>query len=193
MYSVEVDRNHTVVATGGLVAHNCFPKDSRALLKIAHDAGYHFDLLDGVIAVNEEQFDRVADKIRVAAGGDLTDATIAVWGLTFKARTDDLRDSPSLAIIKRLLAAGATVQAFDPTVDGPKPGLPDTISIADSPYSACNGAQVLAVLTEWDDFRWLDIAQVAAAMTGRAVVDARNLLDRNDWRRADFDYQGIGR
>jgi UDPglucose 6-dehydrogenase len=172
---------------------SCFPKDSRALLKIAHDAGYHFDLLDGVIAVNEEQFERVADKIRVAAGGDLTDATIAVWGLTFKARTDDLRDSPSLAIIERLVAAGATVQAFDPTVAGPKPGLPDTISIADSPYTACNGAQVLAVLTEWDDFRWLDIAQVAAAMPGRAVVDARNLLDRNEWRRADFDYQGIGR
>jgi UDPglucose 6-dehydrogenase len=193
VYSVEVDRNHTVVATGGLVAHNCFPKDSRALLKIAHDAGYHFDLLDGVIAVNEEQFDRVAEKIRVAAGGDLTDATIAVWGLTFKARTDDLRDSPSLAIIKRLLTAGATVQAFDPTVDGPKPGLPAAISIADNPYTACNGAQVLAVLTEWDDFRWLDIAQVAAAMTGRAVVDARNLLERNEWRRAGFDYQGIGR
>ena len=193
VYSVEVDRNHTVVATGGLVAHNCFPKDSRALLKIAHDAGYHFDLLDGVIAVNEEQFDRVADKIRVAAGGDLSNATIAIWGLTFKARTDDLRDSPSLAIIERLVAAGATVQAFDPTVHGPKPGLSDAISIADSPYTACNGAQVLAVLTEWDDFRWLDIAQVAPAMTGRAVVDARNLLDRNEWRRADFDYQGIGR
>ncbi len=162
-------------------------------MKIARDAGYHFDLLDGVIAVNEEQFERVTDKIRVAAGGDLSTATIAVWGLTFKARTDDLRDSPSLAIVKRLVAAGATVQAFDPTVDGPKPGLPADITIADNPYSACEGADVLAVLTEWDDFRWLDIAQVAATMTGRAVVDARNLLERNEWRRADFDYQGIGR
>ena len=193
VYSVEVDRNHTIVATGGLVAHNCFPKDSRALLKIAHDAGYHFDLLDGVIAVNEEQFERVTDKIRVAVGGDLRSATIAVWGLTFKARTDDLRDSPSLAIVKRLIAAGARVQAFDPTVDGPKPGLPADITIADTAYSACKGADVLAVLTEWDDFRWLDIGQVSAAMTGRAVVDARNLLERNEWRRADFDYQGIGR
>ncbi|MDP9463435.1 MAG: hypothetical protein M3P52_02330, partial [Actinomycetota bacterium] len=193
VYSVEIDRNHTVIATGGLVAHNCFPKDSRALLKIAHDAGYHFDLLDGVIAVNEEQFDRVADKIRVAAGGDLSNATVAVWGLTFKARTDDLRDSPSLAIITRLIYAGATVRAYDPTVAGPKPGVPAGITIAESAYSACNGAHVLAVLTEWDEFRWLDIAQVAGAMTGRAVVDARNLLDRNDWRRAAFDYQGIGR
>ena len=193
VYSVEVDRNHTVVVTGGLVAHNCFPKDSRALLKIARDAGYHFDLLDGVIAINEEQFERVTDKIRVAAGGDLSGVTVAVWGLTFKARTDDLRDSPSLAIIKRLVAAGATVQAFDPTVAGPKPGLPTDITIADDAYAACNGADVLAVLTEWDDFRWLDITRVKGAMKGRAIVDARNLLERNDWRRASFDYQGIGR
>jgi UDPglucose 6-dehydrogenase len=172
---------------------SCFPKDSRALLKIAREAGYQFDLLDGVIAVNDEQFDRVADKIRVAAGGDLSKATIAVWGLTFKARTDDLRDSPSLAIIKRLVAAGATVQGYDPTVEGPKPGVPAEVAIADSAYSACSGAHALAVLTEWDEFRWLDIAKVAEAMTGRAIVDARNLLDRSDWRKAGFDYQGIGR
>ena len=193
VFSVEVGRNHTVVTTGGLVAHNCFPKDSRALLKIAREAGYQFDLLDGVITINEEQFQRVTDKIRVAAGGDLSNATVAVWGLTFKARTDDLRDSPSLAIIQRLVAAGATVQAYDPTVDGPKPGLPTDITIANTAYTACKGADVLAVLTEWDEFRWLDIDQVAGAMAGRAIVDARNLLDRNDWRRASFDYQGIGR
>ncbi len=172
---------------------SCFPKDSRALLKIAREAGYHFDLLDGVIAINDEQFERVANKIRVAAGGDLSAATIAVWGLTFKARTDDLRDSPALQIIKRLVAAGATVQAYDPTVDGPKAGLPTDITISDSAYSACSGAHVLAVMTEWDEFRWLDIAKVADVMIGRAVVDARNLLERNDWRRAAFDYQGIGR
>ena len=193
VFSVEVGRNHTVVTTGGLVAHNCFPKDSRALLKIAREAGYQFDLLDGVITINEEQFQRVTDKIRVAAGGDLSNATVAVWGLTFKARTDDLRDSPSLAIIQRLVAAGATVQAYDPTVDGPKPGLPTDITIANTAYTACKGADVLAVLTEWDEFRWLDIDQVAGAMAGRAIVDARNLLERNDWRRASFDYQGIGR
>jgi len=193
VYSVEVEHNHTVLTTGGLVAHNCFPKDSRALLKIAREAGYHFDLLDGVIAVNEEQFDRVADKIRVAAGGDLGKATVAVWGLTFKDRTDDLRDSPSLAIIKRLVAGGATVRAFDPTVNGPRPGLPTDITVADDAYVACTDADVLAVLTEWDEFRWLDIEQVGAAMKRRSVVDARNILNRNDWRRASFDYQGIGR
>ena len=172
---------------------SCFGKDSRALLKIATDAGYQFDLLDGVIAVNEEQFDRVTDKIRVAAGGDLNNTTIAVWGLTFKARTDDLRESPSLAIIGRLIEAGATVQAYDPTVKSAKPGVPSGITIADSAYSACSGAHVLAVLTEWDEFRWLDIAEVKSVMHGRAVVDARNLLERNEWRRAGFEFQGIGR
>ncbi|HEY4609835.1 MAG TPA: UDP binding domain-containing protein, partial [Ilumatobacteraceae bacterium] len=193
VFSIEVERNHTVVTTGGLVAHNCFPKDSRALLKIAREAGYHFDLLDGVIAVNEEQFERVADKIRLAAGGELSNAKVAVWGLTFKARTDDLRDSPSLAIIKRLVAAGAIVNAFDPTVNGPRPGLPTDITIAETAYAACKDADVLAVLTEWDEFRWLDIEQVGAAMNRRSIVDARNVLNRNDWRRAAFDYQGIGR
>ncbi|MGZ4679153.1 MAG: UDP-glucose dehydrogenase family protein, partial [Ilumatobacteraceae bacterium] len=172
---------------------SCFGKDARALLKIANDAGYHFDLLNGVIAVNEEQFDRVTDKIRVAAGGDLSKATVAVWGLTFKARTDDLRESPSLAIITRLVAAGATVQAYDPTVGSAKPGMPVGITISDSAYSACNGADVLAVLTEWDEFRWLDIAEVKSLMHGRAVIDARNLLERNEWRRAGFEFQGIGR
>jgi UDPglucose 6-dehydrogenase len=172
---------------------SCFGKDSRALLKIAREAGYHFDLLEGVIAVNEEQFDRVADKIRMAAGGDLSNAKVAVWGLTFKARTDDLRESPSLAIIKRLVAAGAMVHAFDPTVNGPRPGLPTDIAIAESAYAACKDADVLALLTEWDEFRWLDIEQVGEVMTRRSIVDARNVLNRNDWRRAAFDHQGIGR
>ncbi len=172
---------------------SCFPKDSRALLNIAHEAGYRFDLLAGVIAVNDEQFERVTDKIRVAAGGSLAGATIAVWGLTFKARTDDLRDSPSLEIIHRLLAAGATVQAFDPTVEGHKPGLPAELKLHTDAVSATIGAQVLAVLTEWDDFRWINPSEVAAVMAGRQVVDGRNLLDRTNWQRAGFSHTGIGR
>ena len=193
VYSVEVAHNHTVVTTAGLVAHNCFPKDSRALLNIAREAGYQFDLLAGVIAVNDEQFDRVTDKIRVAAGGSLQGVVVAVWGLTFKARTDDLRDSPSLSIIKRLLAAGATIQAYDPTVAAAKPGIPAEVQVHDSAIGATTGAHVLTVLTEWDDFRWVAAADVAAVMTGRAVVDGRNLLDRTAWQHAGFTHTGIGR
>jgi UDPglucose 6-dehydrogenase len=172
---------------------SCFPKDTKALLAIAHDAGYSFDLLAGVIAVNQEQFARVTAKILGAAGPDPQGATVAVWGLTFKALTDDLRDSPSIGIIERLLAAGCRVRAYDPTVSGPKPGLPPQIEVCTDPYAACEGADVLTVLTEWDEFRWLEAERAGALMVRRQVVDARNLLDRRQWIQAGFTHQGIGR
>ena len=127
------------------------------------------------------------------AGGSLAGKTVAVWGLTFKARTDDLRDSPSISIIDRIIAQGGTVKAFDPTVAGPKNGIPASVEICADPYSATAGADVLTVLTEWDDFRWLEPDKVAEVMTGRAVVDGRNLLDRSDWTRAGFTHEGLGR
>ncbi len=168
---------------------SCFPKDTRAMVRIAEDSGYDFSLLRGVIDVNDEQRERVVDKIRFAAGGALEGARVAVWGLTFKARTDDRRDSPSLAIIAELKALGAEVVGFDPTVKQPLDG----IGFAADAYAACEGAAVLAVLTEWDDFRWLDLDKVGQVMTNRAIVDGRNLLDRNTVKRAGFTYTGIGR
>jgi UDPglucose 6-dehydrogenase len=114
---------------------------------------------------------------------------VAVWGLTFKARTDDLRESPSLAIIERLRAAGATVRAFDPTRREPLDGL----EVVADPYAACEDADVLAVLTEWDEFRWLDFDKVGTLLARRAIVDARNLLDPVALRRRGFAYEGIGR
>ena len=171
---------------------SCFPKDSRALLYIAQEAGYDFALLEGVIEVNLEQFGRVADKIVAMAGGSLEGKTVAVWGLTFKANTDDLRESPSLEIVRRLVAAGADVKAYDPTVASPPPGF-EGIAIADDPYAACENASVLALLTEWDEFKWLDLDKVADAMSQRRVIDARNLLDRTALARRGFDYEGIGR
>ena len=172
---------------------SCFPKDSRALIKIAEEAGYDFELLDGVIAVNDQQFDRVAAKVRLAAGGDLTSKQVAVWGLTFKAETDDLRDSPAVAICRRLLAADARLTVFDPTVDRPRIGVPDGVAIASDPVAACQDADVLVVLTEWDQFKWIDPVAVGAVCKAKVVVDARNLLDRNQWQKAGFIHQGIGR
>ena len=172
---------------------SCFPKDSRALIKIAEDADYSFDLLKGVITVNDQQLDRVADKIRLATGGDLSGKVVAVWGLTFKAGTDDLRDSPAIAIIERLMKLGARVQAFDPTVNVVRTGIPNDLVIAASSDEATSRADVLAVLTEWDEFKWISPSTIAAEMTGKQVVDARNLLDRKEWERAGFTYQGIGR
>ena len=172
---------------------SCFPKDSRALIKIAEDADYSFDLLKGVITVNDQQLDRVADKIRIAAGGNLSGKVVAVWGLTFKAGTDDLRDSPAIAIIERLMKFGAHVQAFDPTVTDIRTGIPDDLVIASSSIDATLKADVLAVLTEWDDFKWISATTIATTMNGKQIIDARNLLDRKDWERVGFTYQGIGR
>ena len=167
---------------------SCLPKDTRALLRIADDAGYRFDLLKATIDVNEQQLDRMVDKLADAVGTPLDGVTVAVWGLTFKARTDDLRDSPALAVIQRLLDRGARVQAYDPTVRSL-----DGIDVRPDPYAACEGAAVLAVLTEWDELRWLDFDKVASVMAAPRVVDTRNLLDRASLLRSGFTYRGVGR
>ena len=171
---------------------SCFPKDTKAMVKIAQDAGYDFGLLKGVITVNDQQYGRIVDKIRAAAGGTLKGKKIASWGLTFKALTDDLRDSPAVEIITRLLADGASVTVFDPTVTVAPKGL-DAITVCSSPLEACAGADVIAVLTEWDDFRWVPPTDAAGVVSVKQIVDARNLLDRSEWQRAGFEYKGIGR
>jgi UDPglucose 6-dehydrogenase len=177
---------------------SCFPKDSRALVSIAENAGYDFDLLKGVITVNEEQFDRVAEKAVDIVGGSADGVTLAVWGLTFKARTDDLRESPALAVIDRLHRAGARIRAYDPSMpDGianvRQAHLVERLDLVTDPYAACEGAAALLVLTEWDEFRWLDFDKVAATLAAKRVVDARNLLDREALRRRGFVYTGVGR
>jgi len=176
---------------------SCFPKDSRALIRIAEDAGYSFDLLEGVVEVNDEQFDRVARKAVDLVGGNIEGVRVAVWGLTFKARTDDLRESPSLSIVERLLASGAKIRAFDPSISPPvdahKASRLDGIEVVSDPYAACEDAEVLLVLTEWDEFKWLDFDKVAESLASLRVVDGRNLLDREALRRRGFVYQGIGR
>ena len=172
---------------------SCFPKDSRALIKIAEDADYSFDLLKGVITVNDQQFERVVQKVLQALDNDLSEKTIAVWGLTFKAGTDDLRDSPSIEIIKRLLALGLQVKGYDPTVAQHRPGIPENLEISLSPIEVTVKADVMLVLTEWDDFKWISPSTIAISMRGKQIIDARNLLDRKDWERSGFNYQGIGR
>ncbi|MGH9086083.1 MAG: nucleotide sugar dehydrogenase [Acidimicrobiales bacterium] len=189
VYSLTVPDTHTVVTSFGLVTHQCFPKDTRAMVHIAETAGYDFNLLKGVVAVNDEQLNRVAEKVVELAGGSVDGKRIAAWGLTFKARTDDLRESPSLEVLRRLAARGATVRGYDPSMPGPIDG----VEVVDDPYAAVEGAEVLAVLTEWDEFRWLDIDKIADSMAARKVVDARNLLDRTAFVRRGFEYLGIGR
>lgn len=169
---------------------SCFPKDISALLHTARQAGYHFDLLDGVVAVNQEQRERVVTKIRNAAGGSVQGIRIGIWGLTFKANTDDVRDSPAIAIVNDLLAEGAEIVAHDPALGhAPLEG----ITLAATPVEAATGATVVALLTEWDEYRWIAPEMLADVLKARRVVDARNLLDAAVWRRAGFIIDGIGR
>ena len=172
---------------------SCFPKDVAALIHAAEQTGYEFSLLEAVVDVNERQHAGIVDKVRAAAGGDLAGNTVAVWGLTFKANTDDLRDSPALDIAGRLLAAGARVRAFDPAVDERAESMVPGLEVVTDPYDACADARVLALLTEWDQFRWLDFDRVAATMATPVVVDARNLLDGPALRHRGFQYVGVGR
>ncbi|MEA2973219.1 MAG: UDPglucose 6-dehydrogenase [Actinomycetota bacterium] len=195
VYSLKVPEAGTVVTTGGLVVGQCFPKDTAALIRIAADAGYDFGLLRGVTEVNTEQFERVVAKVETAAGGALDGVTVAAWGLTFKARTDDLRMSPSLEVIGRLLARGARVRAHDPAIGaGSGHRSLEGIDVCADPYAPCEGAAVLVVLTEWDDFRRVDLSKVAGLLQRPLrVVDARNLLDPAELRKHGFQYTGIGR
>jgi UDPglucose 6-dehydrogenase len=172
---------------------SCFPKDTAALLHTARVAGYDFGLLEGVVEVNQRQHERMVEKVRGLAGGSLDGVAIALWGLTFKANTDDLRDSPALVIARRLLEEGATVRAYDPEAGERASTLVPGLDVVHDPYDACEGATVLAVLTEWDEFRWLDFDRVLQALEQPRVLDARNLLDPVALRRRGFTYEGVGR
>jgi UDPglucose 6-dehydrogenase len=172
---------------------SCFPKDTAALLHRARSVGYDFTLLEGVTDVNKAQYERMVEKVRRAAGGSLRDAVVGVWGLTFKANTDDLRDSPAVTITRRLLEAGALIQAYDPAAgDKAARELPECDVRADA-YEAATGADVVVLLTEWDDFRHCDYQRVRDLMRGTSFVDTRNLLDAAAMRRLGFDYEGVGR
>jgi UDPglucose 6-dehydrogenase len=165
---------------------SCFPKDTRALVAIAEEAGYDFSLLKGVIEVNELQRHRVVDKVKAAI--DLDGATIGLWGLAFKAGTDDIRESPAVFLAEELMAGGATVQAFDPEaahVDG--------VIRVDDAIQAAKGADVLLIATEWPEFQAVDLRAVRAAMSSAHIIDARNILDPEAVRHLGMRYEGIGR
>lgn len=166
---------------------SCFPKDTAALISVAEDAGYQFDLLRAVIEADEAQRFRVAEKVRQAAGGGLHRRRIAMWGVAFKAGTDDVRASPALRIASILQADGAEVVAYDPEATS------DQFEMFDDPIEVVRDADVLLVATEWPEFLTVDLEQVASAMKGYRIVDARNLLDSAAVRAAGLDYWGLGR
>jgi len=171
---------------------SCFPKDTRALVSIAREAGYDFALLRGVIETNDSHYVRIVDKVSSMCGNDLRGKAIAAWGLTFKAGTDDLRDSPAIKVLSLLREKGATIVAYEPTASGAYPMFP-WIEIVEDPLIAVMNADVLLLLTEWGLFRDINPVQVKASIGFPRVVDARNHLDRDVWREAGFEYVGVGR
>ncbi|MEY4176076.1 MAG: hypothetical protein RI900_3241, partial [Actinomycetota bacterium] len=169
---------------------SCFPKDTAALSFMASQAGADAQVLRAAMAANDRQFARVVGKVADAVDGALEGRRVAVWGLTFKAHTDDLRASPALSVVERLLAAGATVVGHDPMVAHPPV---EGMTVVGDALAACEGAEVLVVLTEWPAFALVDLGEARRRMAGAAIVDARNLLDPAAARRHGFHYVGVGR
>ena len=168
---------------------SCFPKDTHALVAIAEEASYDFALLKGVIEVNDEQRQRVVDKVAASLPAGLEGATVGLWGLAFKAGTDDTRDSPAVDLARALTVGGARIRAFDPQASVDIEG----VVVVDDPLDAIKGADVLLIATEWPEFQAVDLRTVRDAMVGNVIVDARNILDPDAVRRLGMVYVGVGR
>jgi UDPglucose 6-dehydrogenase len=189
VYSMEVAPTHTFVTTGGLVTHNCFPKDVTALKQLAGNSGYQFMLLQAVWEVNELQKRRVVQKLMKHLG-PLQNKRIALLGLAFKPNTDDMREAPSRVIAYRLLSEGAEVRAWDPVAH---PADLPGIELCDSVLDAVRDADAAVIVTEWPELATLASQEVRDAMAHPVIIDGRNLLDPVAVRDAGFTYEGIGR
>jgi UDPglucose 6-dehydrogenase len=171
---------------------SCFPKDVTALKQLAGNSGYHFQLLNSVIEVNELQKRRVIAKLEKHLGR-LVDKQITLLGLAFKPNTDDMREASSLVLSSRLQAAGARVRAYDPVAEQEARKLIRGVEFAGSAMEAVEDADAIVLVTEWPEFAELDLAEVAASMRGNLLVDGRNLYDPARVREAGLVYEGIGR
>ncbi|RZJ27741.1 MAG: UDP-glucose/GDP-mannose dehydrogenase family protein [Brevundimonas sp.] len=172
---------------------SCFPKDTLALVRTAVDAGAPVRLIETTVEVNDARKKAMANRVATAADGDLKGKTVALLGVTFKPNTDDMRDAPSLDVVPALLAAGATVQAYDPEGMHEAAKLLDGVVFKDGPYDAVEGADVVVILTEWDQFRALDLDRIKLLVRQPVIVDLRNVYRPDDMRARGFRYTSIGR
>lgn len=173
---------------------SCFPKDVSALYKSGQDAGFNFEIIQSVMAVNEKQKIRLVEKVKSHFNNDLKGKTFALWGLAFKPDTDDIREAPALYMIDELLAAGASIKAFDPeAMNNVKKIYGDKVTFTSNEYEAVDGADALLIATEWSEFRNPDFAKVAAALKNKIIFDGRNLYDLAQMRKLGFYYESIGR
>ncbi len=173
---------------------SCFPKDVQALAKSSKDVNYDFKMLDAVMEINEKQKLHLIPKMNAYFNNDLNGKKIAIWGLAFKPNTDDIREAPALTIIDALLAAGATVTAYDPeAMNNVKQLLGDKITFAERQYDALENADALVIATEWSEFRTPDFANMATLLKNKVIFDGRNLFDLNKMQELDFHYESVGR
>jgi UDPglucose 6-dehydrogenase len=173
---------------------SCFPKDTLAMMRIAQEAGAPSRLVESVVIVNDARKAGMANRVIAAAGGSVHGKTVAVLGLTFKPETDDMRDSPSLPIVARLVEAGADVRTFDPEgMDQARPMLPASVTYCADAMDAATGADLLVLVTEWNEFRNLAPEKLKSVMRGHIVVDLRNVYDPALMREQGFVYHSIGR
>ncbi len=172
---------------------SCFPKDTLALLRAAEEAGVEQRIVSTVVKVNDDRKASMVDRVAKALGGELKGKRVGVLGLTFKPNTDDMRDAPSIPLVTALVERGAVVVAYDPVGREQAEPLLPAIDYAANPEQVAVDADALVVVTEWDEFRGLDLRQLATAMRGNALIDLRNIYDRLDAERAGLRYFGIGR
>jgi len=173
---------------------SCFPKDTRALVRIAHEHGVSSQIVEAVIEVNEAQKLRMVTKIRDAFGGSEAGKKLAILGLTFKPETDDMREAPALTILPKLLENGALVRAHDPQgMREAKSLLPDSIEYFDDIYDTIKGVDAVILLTEWNAYRGLDLEHIRGIMKGNVFLDLRNVYEREQMTKAGFDYYCVGR
>lgn len=173
---------------------SCFPKDVKALRHTSDQFGYHLDILQAVTEVNAEQKKVMGRKIALEFGEDLTGKMFGVWGLSFKPNTDDMREAPSLVIIRELLQRGAKVKAYDPeATEYARSILGDSIEFCSSCYDAIDGADALLLVTEWTEFREPDFERIGSLLKNRMIFDGRNIWNPSSMRKKGFTYHGIGR
>jgi len=172
---------------------SCFPKDTLALVRTAQDVGSPLRIVETVVDINARRKKAMAQKIVEACGGSVTGKTIAVLGLTFKPNTDDMRDSPSLDIVPTLTQAGAKVRAYDPKGMDEARHMISGITWCAGAYEAVEGADALVIITEWNEFRALDLKRIKAAMKAPVMIDLRNIYNPHDMAEAGFDYTCVGR
>jgi UDPglucose 6-dehydrogenase len=172
---------------------SCFPKDTRSAAHFAREAGEAFEIIEAVIRVNARQRERMVEKIAHALGGELRGRTVAMLGLSFKPETDDMRDAPSVDIARTLQEQGAVVRAYDPAaMDNAAREIPGLVPCK-SEYEACENADALVLMTEWNQFRMLDLARIRGLLRDPVLVDLRNVYEPEAMRRAGFRYVGVGR